>query len=147
MSEQQQKQFGFTIIEVIATIFVAAIFIGAIFQIFIVQSQLTSSIVAYNNADSLAYNNLRQYAYGGQPKWFVCQYPGGNTSQPAIAQSLPVTNATTGIPGPVAQEVIATAPYGCGGGQSGMGYPIKVVSTVTYGLDARKVSHATYVSY
>ena len=135
---------GFTLVEVIITILIASVFVIGIAQLYTSQNQVSTSLVAANNADLLAYNNLRTYAYGKAPTWFSCTYTGG---VPDAKTMLTSTSPVAGIPSPVTQTVVATAPYGCGGGSSGIGYPIKVVSTVTYGLSNTKVVHATYSSY
>lgn len=138
------EQSGFTLVEVLVTIIVATLFVVTISQLTTAQSKVTSNVNAYNTADLLAYNNLRTYAYGKSPTWFDCNYTGANPdSMTLIAKTDPVA----GLPAPVTQSVIATAPYGCGGGSSGIGYPIKVVSTVTYGPSAKVVVHATYATY
>ncbi len=143
-SSTPSSQAGFTLVEVLVTIIVAALFIVTISQVHIAQSKLTTNVNSYNNADLLAYNNLRTYAYGKAPTWFQCVYSGGN---PQPMTLVTVTDPVEGIQSPVAQSVVATAPYGCGGGSSGIGYPIKVISTVTYGPDAKVVVHATYATY
>lgn len=143
-SRLQQNSAGFTIVEVVVTIVISALFIATIVQLTIVQSKLSSTVSAYNTADMLAYNNLRTYAYGKSPSWFNCEYSGGNPLPNTLLSS---TNPVDGLPSPVEQTVIATAPYGCGGGSSGIGYPIKVVSTVKYGSDEKVVVHATYSTY
>ena len=135
---------GFTIVEVMVTIVVATLFILTMTQLSVSQSKLTSNVNGYTTADLLAYNNLRTYAYGKAPTWFVCNYTGGN---PDAMTLISKTDPVDGIPSPVVQSVVATAPYGCGGGSSGIGYPIKVVSTVTFGADAKVVVHATYATY
>ena len=144
MNVHRYTESGFTLVEVVITIFIAAILIIGISQLYTSQAQVSSSLVAANNADILAYNNLRTYAYGKAPSWFSCVYSGGNPQPMTLLSS---TSPVSGVPSPVTQSVIATAPYGCGGGSSGIGYPISVVSTVTYGQSATKVVHATYASY
>lgn len=135
---------GFTLVEVLITIVIAAIFIITFSQLHIVQSRVGSIMSSYDAADLLAYNNLRTYAYGKAPNWFECTYSGGNPQPKTMLSS---NAAVAGIPSPVIQTVVATAPYGCGGSSSGIGYPIKVVSTVTYGPDAKVIVHATYSTY
>ena len=144
ISYSSSDQAGFTLVEVLVTIIVAALFIVTITQLSVSQSKLSSNVNSYNNADLLAYNNLRTYAYGKPPTWFECTYTGGNPDSMILIDK---TEDVSGITPPVKQSVIATAPYGCGGGSSGIGYPIKVVSTVTYGADAKVVVHATYATY
>lgn len=140
----QASQAGFTLIEVLVAVVVAALFITAFVQMYIVQSRLSSEMSSYNKAELLAYDNLRTFAYGKAPTWFTCTYSNGS---PQAVTLLSSSAAVEGIPSPVSQSVVATAPYGCGGGTASLGYPIKVVSSVTYGSDARKVTHATYSTY
>lgn len=138
------KQAGFTLVEVFVTIIIATLFVIAITQLYIAQSKVSQSLNSYNNADLLANNNLRTFAYGKAPTWFVCEYSGGVPLPKTVFNS---TDNVTGIQSPVTQTVVATAPYGCGGSSSSIGYPIKVVSTVTYGSDGKTVVHATYSTY
>lgn len=135
---------GFTLVEVLITIVIASFFIITFSQLHIVQSRLGSIMSGFDTADMLAYNNLRTYAYGKAPSWFVCTYASGSPTPMTLLTS---TSPVSGIPSPVTQTVVATAPYGCGGSSSGIGYPIKVTSTVTYGSDAKVVVHATYSTY
>lgn len=142
--KKTSDEAGFTIVEVLVTLIVGALFIMTMVQLYAVQTQLAASVVAYNNADLLAYNNLRTFAYGKAPTWFSCTYTGGTPDPKVILTS---TSPVSGIPSPVTQTVTATAPYGCGGGSSSIGYPIKVESTVVYGSGGKKVVHATYSTY
>jgi len=141
---QASGSSGFTLVEVLVTIIVAAIFILAFSQLHIVQSRVSTISTAYDTADLLAYNNLRTYAYGEAPNWFNCVYSGGNPQPMTLLSS---TSPVSGLPSPVTQTVVATAPYGCGGSSSGIGYPIRVTSTVTYDTDSKVVVHATYSTY
>ena len=141
---RMDKRSGFTLVEILVTILIATLFIVTIVQLSVVQSKIASNVSAYTTADLLAYDNLRTYAYGKAPTWFECEYSGGN---PVAQTMVSKTDAVPGLPPPVVQSVVATAPYGCGGGSLGIGYPIKVVSTVTYGSDAKVVVHATYATY
>ena len=145
MKTIRSNQAGFTLVEVFVTVIIAAIFIVSISQLYIVQTKIASTMTSFTNADLLAYNNLRTYAYGKSPTWFDCIYASGSPQPMTV---LNTTGAVDGLPSPVVQTVIATAPYGCGGGSSGIGYPIRVVSTVTYGgANGRTVVHATYSTY
>jgi prepilin-type N-terminal cleavage/methylation domain-containing protein len=141
---KQLLRQGFTLIEVIITIAIAGIFVISITQVYITQTQLSSITASYNRADLLAYNNLRTYAYGRTPSWFQCVYV-SSTPQPMTLISL--TSPVDGLPSPVIQTVVATAPYGCGGSSTSIGYPIKVQSSVTFGAQGKTVVHATYSTY
>lgn len=140
----QISQAGFTLIEVLVAVVIAALFIIAFVQMYVVQARLSSDMSSYNKAELLAYGNLRTFAYGKAPTWFTCTYSSGSPQPVTLLSS---SAAVEGIPSPVTQSVVATAPYGCGGGTAALGYPIKVVSTVTYGPDGRTVTHATYSTY
>jgi len=135
---------GFTLVEVVVSVIVAALFLATITQLYITQSKLSSKTSAYNAADLLAYNNMRTYANGKSPTWFECNYSGGNPQPMTLISK---NDAVDDIPSPVVQTVTASAPYGCGGDSVGIGYPIRVVSTVTYGPEAKVVVHATYATY
>lgn len=135
---------GFTLIEVLVAVVVAALFITTFVQMYIVQSRISSDMSSFDTADMLAYGNLRTFAYGKAPTWFTCTYSGGSPLPVTLMNS---TDPVAGLQAPVTQTVIATAPYGCGGGVAAMGYPVKVVSTVTYGSEGRTVTHATYATY
>lgn len=141
---QASRSAGFTVVEVLVTLIIAALFIAAISQLHIVQSRVSSSLRAFDIADSLAYNNLRTFAYGRAPSWFECVYSGGS---PQTMQLLHSTDPVEGLPSPVVQQVVASAPYGCGGGGANSGYPIKVLSKVTYGPEGKEIVHATYSTY
>jgi type II secretory pathway pseudopilin PulG len=140
-----QRQAGFTLVEVFVTIVIATLFIIAISQLYITQVRISTSVTSYNNADILASNNLRTYAYGKAPSWFICKYNTDN--KPIDDIRLNTTGDYTGIQSPVTQSIVASAPYGCGGNSSGIGYPIKVVSKVTFGKEGKTVVHATYSTY
>lgn len=135
---------GFTVVEVMVTVVIAALFIITITQLHITQSKVVSVMTSYDTADLLAYNNLRTFAYGKSPSWFECEYSGGSPLPMTLLQS---SNDVQGIPSPVEQTVVATAPYGCGGSSTTIGYPIRIVSTVTYGSDDKVIVHATYSTY
>jgi prepilin-type N-terminal cleavage/methylation domain-containing protein len=151
-----KQQSGFTIVELIVTIVVAGMFITVISQMNGFVVNMATSSHRFELASNLAYNNLRIYANDQKPTWFNCigdeaaettaPFTDGKSHTDATGKNvLSLTTDVTGLPSPVTQTVNVLAPYGCGTSASGM--PIRVVSTVTYGNPARKVVHATYVSY
>lgn len=135
---------GFSIIELMVALVVGSIFVIIVTQAYGAQLTMSSGAAAYHKADLLAYNNLRSYAYGRPPVWFECVYSGGQPNEMVLIDSY---DNVEGIPSPVHQRVVASAPYGCGGGTTTLGYPIKVTSTVSYGASGRVLTHATYASY
>lgn len=138
----RDTESGFTLIEALVSVIVAAIFILAMTELYVAQLQLSVSTAAYDQVDQLAYNNLRSYADGRKPNWFSCVYSGS----PSVPQPQKlINNVTTTIPGvkgPILQSVIATAPFGCG---DNIVKPILVTSSATYG--GRTITHATYSTY
>jgi hypothetical protein len=141
------NQRGFSLIEALVAVVMATIFILAMVELYVVQLNLSTSTASYEQADQLAYNNMRAYADGTKPIWFECNYTGTNTTPDPWPLIVNKITQIKGIPGDVVQNVISTAPFGCGngGGKNNSGYPILVTSTVTY--NGRTVAHATYSSY
>jgi len=153
-------QKGFTIVELIITITVTALFATAIFQMIASVNNLATEESRRSVASNVAYNNMRKYANNKKPLWFDCvgddasettpPFSDGKTKPSATGQVLMNTTSSESylqLPPPVIQYVIAIAPYGCG--TSGPGQPIRVQSQVKYGGGAsqRTITHATYVSY
>ena len=136
----RKTENGFTLIEALVAVVVAAIFILAMTELYVVQLQLSTATTAYDQVDQLAYNNLRSYADGRKPTWFSCEYSGSNPKpQPLINN---VSTTLPGIKGSVTQLVVATAPFGCG---DNIVKPILVTSSATY--NGRTITHATYSTY
>ena len=139
-----KQQEGFTMVELIVVITVAAALAMSIFQLTSTINNLSTEAAQRVKASSVAYTNLRLYANGERPNWFDCvTFNAGGGSPLTIYSS---TSAVTGLPSPISQTVVATAPYGCGGANS-VGMPIRVQSQITYGSNSRTVTHATYATY
>lgn len=134
---------GFTIVEVIGAIVLVAIFSIMITQLYIMQSQISGSWLQFEKAEQIAYNNLETYARYVAEQTTVCtDYPTTTTEKQQMVSTVPVG----GLPSPVTQTVTSSMPYGCSVAQLGEGIPIKVVSTVTYGPNAKKTTYGTYVN-
>jgi len=133
---------GFTVVEVVVAIVVMAIFIAVIFRLFILQIQVGTGWLQYENAEQLAYNNLKKYSRYAAAQTDSCDdYPTSSTQKTLLSSSTPVD----GLPSPVVQSVISQMPYGCSDDLLTDGYPVQIISTVTYGPNAKKITHATYV--
>lgn len=135
---------GFTIVEVAVTLFVASVLVAGIIRLQTSVSRLSIQQVQHRIASDIAYNNLRKYVNENPPTWFACEVVGGVAKPKTLIDK---TAVIEGLAAPVLQKVVATAPYLCGGGTSGIGMPIRVESTVTYGPDHRKVTHASYAAF
>lgn len=135
---------GFTIVEVAITLLVVSVLVVGIIRLQMSVSQLSIQQVQHRIASDIAYNNLRKYVNENPPTWFACEVVGGVAKPKTLIDK---TAAIEGLAAPVLQKVVATAPYLCGGGTSGIGMPIRVESTVTYGPDRRKVTHVSYAAF
>ena len=139
----KRTESGFTLIEALVSVVVAAIFILAMTGMYVAQLQLSVSTAAYDQVDQLAYNNLRSYADGRKPSWFSCVYSGSPAKPQPQSLIAPGTMTTLpGVKGLVSQSVVATAPFGCG---DNIVKPILITSSATYG--GRTITHATYSTY
>jgi prepilin-type N-terminal cleavage/methylation domain-containing protein len=157
-----EKQHGFTLVELIATIVVTGIFMSVLGQMSSFVTRTATNAHRFEMASNLAYNNLRIYASGGKATTdfgFVCNgddvsdtetvTPFNDGAKHPTATGTKFINTTSStpindLPAPVIQTVTAVAPYGCGNTIAGM--PIRIVSTVTYGSPAKKAVHATYIN-
>ncbi len=134
---------GFTIVEVLTSLVVIGVFITIIFQLFIFQSGIGASWLRFESAEQLAYNNMNKYGRYEAAQTTTCaDYPTSSSSKTLFSQSAPVS----GLPSPVSQQVVSSMPYGCDAAKLGNRYPIKIISTVTYGPDSKQITHATYVN-
>lgn len=151
---------GFTAVELLVTIIVAALFAVSFYQLFIVVNQSTAAARNRATASDLAYSYLRKYASAGvtpddwSPK-FTCSTASGssNTNDRSVnanaagttLASSSLTPDATGLPRPITYSVVALAIYGCAG--TNLNKPIRVEATVTFGPQNTTIKHATYVGY
>lgn len=135
------SQAGFSAVEALITLFIAAMFVTIFSQLRILIVQTNASVTEAASASSLAYSALRQIT--AKPAGFVCN-SNSDLSTNASAPGWQVSTATltgTSLPKPVTSTVLAFAPRGCGANQ-----PILINATIQYGANpVRRVSHATYV--
>lgn len=143
---QHTKQSGFSTVELLVSLFIAAAFVTIFYQLFVVIDRLASDGYQRSVASNLAYANLRMYATTDSPTWFVCDNSSDLKTYPSgTGQVLLTGTVTADLPPPVTRSVIATAPYGCAATGSGM--PVRIESLITYGPQNKKVNHTTYVGY
>lgn len=126
---------GFTLIELIVAIMISVIFLGSILTIASTTNKLSITSTQYEIANQQAYANLREYANGALATWYTC--PG---TSPHTQTAFTSTAAVTKLAPPIQQQVVATAPYGC------TSNIVKVTSTITYGPENKKVTHAIYTT-
>ena len=134
---------GFTIIEVVVSLLVVGVFAAVIFRLFILQADVGTRWLQFEKAEQIAYNNLDKYARYVATQTNNCNdYPTSNAELTLLSQ----TTQPTGFTSSVTEEVVSSMPYGCSTTKISDGYPIKVLSSVTYGPDSRKITHATYIN-
>lgn len=128
------KQSGFTIVELLTTVIVAAIFVGVFYQMFVVLVGVNANARNVAQASNLAYSNMRRYPTAAST---------GLTCSASSTNLINTTGTDSDYPelGPVTETVTASYPYGC----AAVYDVIKLVSVVTY-RGTTKVSYATYVN-
>ena len=155
ISRTSRRQ-GFTAIEAMVTVIVAAIFLLAINALYVMVYQSLGSIRARATSNDLAYAYLRKYASAGStPTWFVCDTTSGSGNTNDLTKNANATGqvlesgtlsaSESGLPTPVSYSVRALAIYGCSG--TNLNKPIRVDATVTYGASAVQARHSTIVGF
>ncbi len=131
---------GFSTIELLVTLFVAAAFVGAFYQLFVTTTQDSIDAKRYATASTLAYSNLNQFK--NKPSG-MSSCSSGYTYEPSEFNP-PITGSVSGLPGSVTQAVTASYPFPCGDNDD----VIKIESSVTYGPTGQRttVTHTTYVN-
>ena len=132
----QNKQSGFTIVELLTTIIIATLFVGIFYQLYVVLVTVNANARNVSQASNIAYSNMRRYPTTASTG-LTC-----STSSTNLISTSNVTNTTYPELGPISETVTASFPYGC----TAIYDVIKLVSTVTYGSSGYKVSYATFVN-
>lgn len=122
------KQSGFSAVELLITLFIAAAFIGTGYQLFSIVTQNGESARSKAKASNIAYDNLRRYSpQATNPCTAVTPSP-----TPSIPSGSNLQNASI--------SVSITCPYGTSVGLT------KVTATVTYGNPQESVVHVLFVN-
>lgn len=140
---------GFTVVEMIVTIAVLAIFMTGIFQSYLLLESQRVEVARQARASDIAYSNLRKFQI--IPAGLLCSTSGqiiGDSSKPILTPKdygfHPESGETIKYMGSsLTQKVTAYAPYGCTG-TNFTNDTVKIVSTVTY-EGGGSVSHANFV--
>lgn len=134
MSQSRPLQAGFSAVELLITIFIAALFIGAGYQLYIAITRNGSDARNQTAASNLAYSYIRQYsARATNP----CTPIPNTTLAPTIPSGAPYTALVS----PTITADIS-CPYATPSGTS------LLTVTVTYGPTSpqKQVQHALYVT-
>jgi prepilin-type N-terminal cleavage/methylation domain-containing protein len=129
------KESGFTVVELLTTIVVAAVFVGVFYNMFVILIGVNATARNVSQASNLAYSNMRRYPTAASTA-LTCSTSSTNL--------LNTTSIDSDYPelGTITETVTASFPYGC----TAVYDVIKLVSVVTYGTNPKKVSYATYVN-
>lgn len=129
MIQKHQKQSGFSAVELLITLFIAAAFIGTGYQLYSIIIKDGGNARTRTKAATIAYDNLRRYS--------------ATTSDPCVATSspspTPAIPSNSGLTNP-AISVVISCPFGASSPTS------KIQVTVTYGSPQEEVTHALFVN-
>jgi len=121
-------QSGFSAVELLITLFIAAAFITTGYQLYTIVIRSGADTRAQSRASNIAYENLRRYIPQATIPCTVVT--------PSPTPTIPVDS---GLPSPSSITVTITCPYGT--------FTIsKVEASVKYGTPQQEVIHAIYVN-
>lgn len=129
MSKQLTMQSGFSAVELLITLFIAAAFAATGYQLYSIILTDSGAARTRASASNIAYTALRRHS--PQAK---------NPCATVTASPTPTIPAGSGLSN-ASIAVTITCPFGTSSGTS------KITATVTYGSPAEVVQHALYVSY
>lgn len=124
---------GFTVVELMITLFIAAAFIFTGYRLYGMVMQRTNEARHLSEASNIAYKELRRHS----------TYDNSVSSNCAVPTKLPTSSLSAlppSLPAPAHIEVVRCQ-FALGSRRM-----MKIDATVTYGNPQRKVVHATIVS-
>lgn len=128
MSSHHNSQSGFSAVELLITLFIAAAFVATGYQLYSVIIQDGEGARQQAKASNIAYDNLRRYS------------PQATSPCSAVTPS-PTPTIPSGSNLPSASiSVVISCPYGTSTGVT------KVTATVTYGNPQQRIVHALFVN-
>lgn len=128
MSRRNATQAGFSAVELLITLFIAAAFVATGYQLYSVIIQDGAHAREQAKASNIAYDNLRRYS------------PQATSPCTAVTPS-PTPTIPSGSNLPSASiSVVISCPYGTSVGIS------KITATVTYDNPQQRVVHALFVN-
>lgn len=125
---RQKRQLGFSAIELLITLFVAAAFIAAGYQLYIAMIKSGGDARQKTTANNIAYDNLRRYS----PQATAQCSNVTPSPAPTIPSGSGLSNASI--------TVTISCPYGVAKTLS------KIQVSVKYGSPQQEVIHATYTN-
>ena len=130
----ENNQSGFTVIEMLVTVIVSAIFAFIFYQLFISSTKLNTVARRDAIASEIAYSNLKKYPRASSV---------GGTANCALPNNTTTTTATNSYPdiGPVTETIIVSWPFAC----TNPGV-VKLESSVSYRGATNKVSYVAYLN-
>lgn len=129
MSGREKSESGFSAVELLITLFIAAAFIATGFQLYSIVIDDGGEARARSRASNIAYAALRQY---GAQATNPC-----SVFTPSPTPSIP---SGSGLPSNATMNVSVSCPHGTNTATT------KVQVTITYGSPQEEVKHALYVA-
>lgn len=126
--KQRVKEAGFTAIELLITLFIAAAFIGTAYQLYSIVIDDSGTARARASASNIGYATLRKYSPQAT-----------NPCSTVTASPTPTIPANSGLSA-ASISVTFSCPYGTSSSTT------KVLVSVKYGAPQQEVVHALYVA-
>lgn len=137
-----KQSAGFTIVELLVTVIVAAMFAVMFYQLFVTLIQINSGARQATQVSDLAYSNMRRYPTVASTNLACVNSTTITNLIPASGSPVSATNSNYPELGSVTEQLTAQFPYGCSANYN----LIKLVSTVKYKGNTLTISHATYIN-
>jgi Tfp pilus assembly protein PilE len=128
MKTPRIKEAGFSAVELLITLFIAAAFLATGYQLYTIILEDGGEARTQAKASNIAYDYLRKYT--------------PNATNPCTSSNLsPAIPSGSGLPSPSSAAVNISCPSGMGTNTVS-----KVQVTITYGSPAKQVVHAIFVT-
>lgn len=121
------KEAGFSAVELLITLFIAAAFLATAYQLYTIIIEDGGNVRTQAKASNIAYDFLRRYT--------------PNATNPCTQSTLNPAIASGSLPSPSSATVNITCP-----GTLGTNTVSKVQVTILYGSPAKQVIHAIFVT-
>lgn len=145
-----RKENGFTVIEMVVTLIVLALFLTLFFQLYATSESQRLAVLRRAAANDIAMTNLKKISVKTLiPSGQSCANGGGTIATNVSGQNPTWTAASlnaepisgTSLPNDTTQTVAASYPYGCSAAM-----PAKITSTVSYSSGSETVTRETYIN-
>lgn len=153
---------GFTVVEIVVTLVLTAIFLTLFFQMYMIMEWRRIAVARHATASDIAYSNLRKFVARPTVTCDAAKMDltaSDASSKPGLVLGDETNNPTPSAYGFVAEPSSVTQPLGANVKQTVKAFapkgcdttafsasPIKVESTVSYGTNNERVTHAIFLN-